>query len=117
MQIMNDINWRLIAQGVQSSLNENEFRFRRIWINYTRLGSVQFTLFPPGISDSYRIVTLSKVMDCNKNVFAYARNFVPELSFATPPTDEDRAKAIEVLTEHLTNFFVGKINADLTPAP
>lgn len=34
-------------------------RYRRIWVQTTRLGSVCLTLFPVGIHQNYRIVTES----------------------------------------------------------
>lgn len=116
MQILNDINWRVLAQQVQSSLNENEVRFRRIWVSNTRLGSVQFILFPANSNEMYRIVTYSKFVDCNKNVFAYSRSFDSTLSFETPPSERDREIASERLTEELARVFAERINKELTPA-
>lgn len=116
MQIMNDINWRVLVQQVQSSLNEAGYSFRRVWVNYTRLGSVQFTLFPANINEAYRIVTYNKFIDCNKNVFAYSRSFDSTLSFETPPSERDREVASERLTTELARVFVERISNELIPA-
>jgi hypothetical protein len=35
-------------------------RYRRIWITYSRLGTVQLTLFPVSIHQDYRIITEQK---------------------------------------------------------
>lgn len=114
MQIMNDINWRVLERELQRSLSD---RFRRVWIGYTRFGSVQFTLFPVNLHESYRIVTRSKFIDVNKNVYAYLRSFVPDVTFATPPTEEDRVRASEMLTTEFVRVFTNEINTTLPPAP
>lgn len=115
MQLLHDINWRVLERELQRSLSD---RFRRVWVNYTRLGSVQFTLFPlMNVHEIYTIVTRRNFIDCNKNIFAYAKSFDATLSFTAPPTEEDRARAIEIVTAELVRVFVNEINVDLTPAP
>jgi len=116
MEIMNNINWRVLEREILSSLNENDVRFRRVWTHYTRLGSVQFTLFPIITHETYRIITRSKFIDVNRNIFAYARTFDTGVTFATPPTDEDRTRAVDIVTSGLTQVFVNEINSELTPA-
>jgi hypothetical protein len=114
MEVLNNINWNVLAREVQSSLSN---RFRKVWVNYTKLGSIQFTLFPNNAHASYEIVTRTRFVDVNKNIFAHARGYDSTLSFSSPPTDEDALRATEIVTSELAKVFVNEINLDLPPAP
>jgi hypothetical protein len=57
---LDSINWRQLQRELEASLSD---RFRRVWINYTRLGSVCITAFPVNPNETYRIFTQTKVQD------------------------------------------------------
>lgn len=104
MKILNDINWKVLQRDLLSSLNEDEFRFRKVWVAYTKLGSVQFTLFSPYTNGGNTGLTKDKFIDCNKNVFSYVRSLVPGIELK----DEDEIdviKAREVLTLEFVKLF------------
>lgn len=60
MENLNSVNWSERQKELENSLND---RFRRVWINYTRLGSVCITAFPINQLERYRIFTAFKVQD------------------------------------------------------
>jgi hypothetical protein len=49
--------------NVERELRERLVNFRRIWVHYTRLGSLCVTLFPAEPHSQYRIVTRQKLGD------------------------------------------------------
>ena len=60
MENLNSINWRVRQIELQNSFAD---RFRRVWVDYTRLGSICITAFPLNPLERYRIFTAYKVQD------------------------------------------------------
>lgn len=52
-----------MEHNVERELRERLGIFRRIWVHYTRLGSICVTLFPSEPHSQYRIVTRQKLGD------------------------------------------------------
>lgn len=57
---LNNIDWRVRQRELENSFSD---RFRRVWVDYTRLGSVCITAFPLNPLERYRIFTASRVQD------------------------------------------------------
>jgi len=57
---LENVNWKELEIELQNSFSD---RYRRIWINYTRLQSICITAFPNNSLERYRIFTAYKVQD------------------------------------------------------
>ncbi len=60
MENLNSIDWVEREKELQNSFSN---RFRRMWLQYSRLGSVCITVFPINQNERYRICTESKVQN------------------------------------------------------
>ena len=57
---LQDVNWKELETELRDSFSD---RFRRVWIDYTRLNSVCITAFSVDPNERYRIFTAFKVQD------------------------------------------------------
>lgn len=55
-----EVNWRQLQRELEISLSD---RFRRVWVDHTRLGSLCITAFPINPNEHYRIFTQKNVQD------------------------------------------------------
>lgn len=60
MENLNRVDWKARERELESLFSD---RFRRMWIQYTRLGSVCITAFPVNPHESYEIFTSFKMND------------------------------------------------------
>jgi hypothetical protein len=60
MENMNSVDWKERELELESALSD---KFRRVWLQYSRLASVCITLFPVNPNESYRIVIKHKIQD------------------------------------------------------
>lgn len=60
MESLNNINWKGREKELESSFSD---RFRRMWLHYTRLGSICIVAFPINQNERYKIITAFKVQD------------------------------------------------------
>lgn len=60
MENLNSVNWK---EREEELLNAFSGRFRRVWIQYTRLGSLCITAFPIAPHEKYQIFCAWKVQD------------------------------------------------------
>jgi hypothetical protein len=57
---LNKINWKKSEAELETLFSD---RFRRIWIQYTRLNTLCITLFPVDRNANYKFITEYKVQD------------------------------------------------------
>jgi hypothetical protein len=60
MESLNQINWKERERELEVIFSD---RFRRVWLQHTRLGSVCITAFPHGVASGYEIFTAFKIND------------------------------------------------------
>lgn len=60
MESLNEVNWRVREKELESFFSD---RFRRVWLEHTRLGSICITAFPLNQNESYKIFTAFKIND------------------------------------------------------
>lgn len=64
MENLNQVNWKERERELEAFFSD---RFRRVWLQHTRLGSVCITAFPLPSEESrypsYRIFTATKISD------------------------------------------------------
>lgn len=60
MENLKTINWKERERELENLFSD---RFRKMWIQYTRLGSVCITAFPLNQNETYQIFTSFKMND------------------------------------------------------
>jgi hypothetical protein len=60
MENVKEINWLQRQRELENSFSE---RFRKVWIQYSRLGSICITAFPIDRNMDYEIYTAFKIDD------------------------------------------------------
>ena len=60
MENLNNIDWNTREKELQDFFLD---KFRRVWLQYSRLGSICITAFPYGVASQYKMFFAYKVQD------------------------------------------------------